>query len=186
MFTDTSYRAKAHGRIRACLLYTSMENSKTIMPAKVQDMGSVLAEMMGGMPEDMMPMVAEDKMMYVISNEQKVNGAASIIYSDALEKLSEKLGTDLYILPSSIHETIAISANFGTPEELAQMVREVNATQVSQEEQLSDHVYKYDAKTKTLSLADVEGLNQDITKVSEDKQAYDAVNTEVSRPRHHR
>ena len=73
-----------------------------------------------------------------------------------------------------------------TPEELAQMVREVNATQVSQEEQLSDHVYKYDAKTKTLSLADVEGLNQDITKVSEDKQAYDAVNTEVSRPRHHR
>ena len=164
----------------------AMENSKTIMPAKVQDMGSVLAEMMGGMPEDMMPMVAEDKMMYVISNEQKVNGAASIIYSDALEKLSEKLGTDLYILPSSIHETIAISANFGTPEELAQMVREVNATQVSQEEQLSDHVYKYDAKTKTLSLADVEGLSQDISKVSEDKQTYDAVNTEVSRPRHHR
>ena len=78
----------------------AMENSKTIMPVKVQDMGSVLAEMMGGMPEDMMPMVAEDKMMYVISNEQKVNGAASIIYSDALEKLSEKLGTDLYILPS--------------------------------------------------------------------------------------
>ena len=155
----------------------AMENSKTIMPAKVQDMGSVLAEMMGGMPEDMMPMVAEDKMMYVISNKQKVNGAASIIYSDALEKLSEKLGTDLYILPS---------ANFGTPEELAQMVREVNATQVSHEEQLSDHVYKFDAKTKTLSLADVEGLNQDITKVSEDKQAYDAVNTEVSRPRHHR
>ena len=70
--------------------------------------------------------------------------------------------------------------------ELAQMVREVNATQVSQEEQLSDHVYKYDAKTKTLSLADVEGLSQDISKVSEDKQTYDAVNTEVSRPRHHR
>ena len=162
----------------------AMENSKNIMPVKVQDMESLLRGMMGDVDESMIPQAAEDKMMYVITNEQKVNGAASIIYSDALEKLSEKIGTDLYILPSSIHETIAISTDFGTPEELAMMVREVNASQVSLEEQLSDHVYKYDAKSKTLSLADTEAA--DISKVSEEKQAYETDNTEVSRPRHHR
>lgn len=162
----------------------AMENSKVLMPVKVQDMGSLLGEMMGGFVDEV-PVVAEDKMMYVISNEQKVNGAASIIYSDALEQISEKLGTDLYILPSSIHETIAISSEFGTPEELAQMVHEVNATQVSEEEQLSDHVYKFDAKTKTLSLADVSVQDLNL-KVSEDITPYETVNPEVSKPRHHR
>ncbi len=164
----------------------AIENSRNIMPAKVQDMGTILREMMGGFDEDMLPTVAEDKMMYVISNEQKVNGAASIIYSDALEKLSEKLGTDLFILPSSIHETIAVSSQMGSPEELAEMVREVNATQVSLEEQLSDHVYRYDAATKTLSLADTSVRELEMSKVSENKQTYEAVNEEVIRPRHHR
>ncbi len=165
----------------------AMKNSKEFMPVKVSDMGSLLSEMMGGNDEFMdLPVVAEDQMMYVISNKQNVNGAASIIYSDALEKLADKLGTDLYILPSSIHETIAISTDFGSPEQLAEMVKEVNATQVSMEEQLSDHVYKYDAKAKTLSLADVSAKELDISKVSEDKQAYEAANPEVTRPRHRR
>ena len=34
------------------------------------------------------------------------------------------------------------------------MVQEVNGTQVSIEEQLSDHVYLYDAKAKSITLAD--------------------------------
>ena len=34
------------------------------------------------------------------------------------------------------------------------MVREVNATQVSPEEQLSDHVYEYDAAERTIVRAD--------------------------------
>ena len=164
----------------------ALENSKTLMPVKVQDMGSLLRESMGDLM-DGMPMVSEEEMMYVVSNEKKVNGAASIIYSDALEKLAEKLGTDLYVLPSSIHEIIVISAEHGTPEELAAMVREVNATQVAIEEQLSDHVYKYDAHEKTLSLADCKVEDLQISKVSEDKAQYEAVNNEAARmPRHHR
>ena len=164
----------------------AMENSKRLLPVMVMDMGNMLGGMLGEMGENMMPEIEEDKMMYIISNEQMVNGAASIIYSDALEKLADKLGTDLYVLPSSIHETIAISTNYGSPEELAQMVKEVNATQVAMEEQLSDHVYKYDAKTKTLSLADTAVQDLNISKVSEENQQYEAANTEVTRPRHHR
>lgn len=164
----------------------AMENSEKLMPVKIQDMGSVMSNMLGD-DFDLMSAVDEDRMMYVITNEQMVNGAASIIYSDALERLSDKIGTDLYVLPSSVHEIIAISTNFGTPEMLAEMVREVNSTQVAPEEQLSDHVYKYNAETKTLSLADVSVQDLNLTKVSEDKPVYEAVeNTEVTRPRHHR
>ena len=66
------------------------------------------------------------------------------------------------------------------------MVREVNATTVSKEEQLSDHVYRYDAKTKTLSIVDVESRDLNESRVSENAQNYETGNEEAVRPRHHR
>ncbi len=161
----------------------AMKNSKELMPVEVQDLGSLLADM--GFPV-MMPGVSEAPMLYVISNKQKCNGAASILYSDCLDQLSEKLGSDLFILPSSVHETLALSADKGTVSELAQMVREVNATQVSPQEQLSDHVYRYDAKAKTLSLADVSARYLNKTIVSEEKPKYETANAEAAKPRRHR
>ena len=161
----------------------AMRNSRELMPVEVQDIGSVLASM--GFPMDM-PGVSEAPMLYVISNKQKCNGAASILYSDCLEKLSEKLGSDLYVLPSSVHETLALAVGKSGVSELAQMVREVNATQVSPQEQLSDHVYRYDAKAKTFSLADVAAKDLKMSMVSEEKAAYETANAEPSRPRRHR
>ena len=143
---------KTWGLTKEELHECAMKNSRELMPVEVEDIGSVLAGMGIGMP---FPEGPAESMLYVISNKQRVGGAAGIIYSDCLEKLSEKLGSDLYILPSSVHETLALSAGNSEVSELAQMVKEVNATQVSPEEQLSDHVYRYDAKAKTLSLSDV-------------------------------
>ena len=164
----------------------AVKNSRELLPVKVQDMGSLIREMMGMAGDDLIPEASAEEMMYVISNEQKVNGASSIIYSDVLEKLSEKLDSSLYILPSSVHELIAVPSYGSTPDVLAQMVKEVNATQVSPEEQLSDHVYMYDFRTKSLSIADTYAERREASMVSENKQSYEAANTEVSRPRHHR
>ena len=63
----------------------------------------------------------------------------------------------------------------------------VNGTQVATEEQLSDHVYRYDAKAKTISLADTT-IEQLEAKVSENTQSYEATQSqaEAARPRHHR
>ena len=95
----------------------------------------------------------EEIPMFVITNDLKLNGAASIYYSDVLEKIAEKLRDDLYILPSSIHEVIAIPSKYGDLESLSTMVKEVNSTQVAEEEQLSDNVYLYTASTKELHIA---------------------------------
>ena len=60
-----------------------------------------------------------------------------------LELALDKLGVDsLYILPSSIHEVLAIA--MGDPDELRQLVCEVNDTQVVPQERLSYNVYKYE------------------------------------------
>ena len=169
----------------------AMKNTREILPVTVQTMTEVMREMFGsdGMPEEMAEMMFSDmplnQQMFIISNKSKVNGAASMFYEDTLSELADKIGTSLYILPSSVHEVIAVSTDMGTPEALAGMVREVNGGQVAPEEQLSDHVYKFDAKAKIISLADT---TMEMLKVSEDNVNYEATQAagEVNRPRHHR
>ncbi|MCR5337555.1 MAG: DUF5688 family protein [Lachnospiraceae bacterium] len=162
----------------------AMKNSRELMPVQVEDIGSVLSAM--GMPVEMFGQ-SREPMLYVISNAQKCNGAAAILYSDCLQELSEKLGSDLYILPSSVHETLALAASGETNvESLAQMVREVNATQVSEQEQLSDHVYRYDARARSLTLADVSAKDLKIGGASEEQPEGETKNAEAARPRRHR
>ena len=92
----------------------------------------------------------EDNMipMFVATNSKKVNGAGVILYEGLLKAFAEKIGCDFYILPSSIHEVIFVPANGDMDVRyLIQMVKEVNATEVSPSEVLSDNVYKYHADT---------------------------------------
>ena len=62
------------------------------------------------------------------------------------------LKDDFYVLPSSVHEVIIVTAA-EAPEGsagLSDMVSEINKTQVDAEEVLSDHVYYYDRDKKKL------------------------------------
>lgn len=56
-------------------------------------------------------------------------------------------------MPSSIHEVIAVSADFGSPDELAEMIYEINMDQVDINDRLSNQVYCYDKDLRTLRLA---------------------------------
>lgn len=86
--------------------------------------------------------------MYVLTNSCKLNGAACILYDNVLERFSDRLNRDLYILPSSIHEVILLpKLDIFDKNELINMVREVNIEGVPKDEVLSDNVYEYDRKT---------------------------------------
>ena len=52
-----------------------------------------------------------------------------------------------------MHEVIAVSTSMGDPNELAEMVAEINMDQVALEERLSNQVYHYDKDLRKLSLA---------------------------------
>ncbi|MBO5033746.1 MAG: hypothetical protein J6D08_18060 [Lachnospiraceae bacterium] len=141
------------------LFKLASENTRRILPPCVKSMNEILREMFmkDGMPQEIAEMMVgempADQMMWVISNERGINGAISMLYEDKLHALAEQLENDLYILPSSIHEVIAVSASMGEPNELAQMVAEINMAQVSLEERLSNQVYHYDKDLRKLSLA---------------------------------
>lgn len=141
------------------LFKAAAENTRRILPPVVQSMNEVMRDMFvaDGMPEELADlMIGEqepERIMWVISNERKIDGAASMLYEDKLHSLAERVGTDLYILPSSVHEVIAVSVEMGEPEELAQMVAEINMDQVDLSERLSNQVYHYDKDLRKITLA---------------------------------
>lgn len=91
--------------------------------------------------------------MYVLTNQCKLNGAACILYPELLKKIADQLQCDLFLLPSSIHEVLIIPASAQSScEELTQMVQDVNTTQLTPEEILSDHVYCFSRETARLTM----------------------------------
>lgn len=85
-----------------------------------------------------------DPPVYVVTNSKMMYGAAVVFYPDTLKKISDKFQEDLFVLPSSVHEMLVLPRSFsGGIGSLSDMVREVNASVVSEEEQLSDHAYYY-------------------------------------------
>lgn len=92
--------------------------------------------------------------MYVLGNSRGIHGASTILYEDVLEETSNLIGGDFYILPSSIQEVIAVpAADYMDADNWAEMVVDVNMTQVELNERLSNQVYFYDSSTHKLGLA---------------------------------
>lgn len=141
------------------LFCMAARNTKRIFPPYVKPMNDVVREIAikTGMSEEnadmMLGELGLDQDIYVITNKVGINGSAFLLYEDELYKLAQNFKSDLYILPSSIHECIAVSADMGNPEELACMVAEINKNQVDIEERLSNQVYHYDKNLRMLTLA---------------------------------
>ena len=135
------------------------ENTRRILPPRIRNMNDVMKEMFlsDGMPEEIAEMmireVPPEQTLWIISNNRGIDGAVSMLYENELHELAESLESDLYILPSSVHEVIAVSSDMGSPEMLAQMVVEVNMQEVSLDERLSNQVYHYDKDLRKLTLA---------------------------------
>ena len=130
----------------------TLENAPHTHPATFRSMEEVMSVMME------MPMpeagLGQPK-LYVASTESMNRGAGVIAYPDFLQEASEKIGGNFFILPSSIHELLFLRDDGDiTRQELANMVRSVNAAEVSPAEQLSNNVYHYDGKDRVFELAE--------------------------------
>lgn len=91
--------------------------------------------------------------MWVISNDKNLYGAAYVLYEDLLYELAKKIQSNLYILPSSIHEQMLVPSYLGELESLRETVQFVNMRGVSSEERLSNQVYYYDRFARTITIA---------------------------------
>ncbi|MDD6401767.1 MAG: DUF5688 family protein [Lachnospiraceae bacterium] len=123
----------------------AIQNMKEKQGLIIKPLGEVLS---GAFPDarDM------DGGLYVMTNKNGINGATTLLYGkEELSALSEKLKSDLIILPSSIHEVLILPKDDAMDvNELKAMVEEINSFAVSEMDFLSDNIYMFDGKTKEI------------------------------------
>ena len=134
----------------------ALKNTPVLLAGSIVPMSKILSEIAGTAPVDNDEKVCEytgEDILYVLTNSSRVNGAACILYDNLLKKFANDVHSDLYILPSSVHEVIIVpKKNAFDKSELADRVREVNEQGVSQDEILSDNVYEYNRKNGLITM----------------------------------
>ncbi len=133
------------------LFDTAMQNTPVLLPLHAESLDSMLEGLILRKQEEN---CLSDSGVFVLTNRFGFYGAAAILYKGALKELSDALGGDLYLLPSSIHEFLVLPVH-GAPDAgyLEETVRSVNIGQVAPEEVLSDHIYRYDSGKDCIVMA---------------------------------
>ena len=153
---DMLYR---HARINTPRLFKAkIMPVLEMMKNKLQEIETPELKMIAGMLEaELDTQIPEGTPLYVATNDCEMNGAAVLLYDGLLEGFARRMGSNFYIFPSSIHETLflPISSDVGEKDRsyMLEMVRGINASgEVAPEDILSDNVYFYDSKDNFLQL----------------------------------
>lgn len=118
----------------------------------VRTMSEVMCELMGvNVSQEIEE--PDGPQMYILTNARKLHGANIMLYKEYLEIAAERMNGDFYIIPSSIHELIAVPVSAQGLEELRQMVKAVNDNQLAPEEILGYEVYRYNRETGEVEVA---------------------------------
>ncbi len=114
----------------------ALKNTKS--DVKCRNMTSVLLGL--GVDLDMGLEEAATQSMFVLTNSEMLNGAGALLDTESLREFGK-----CAVIPSSVHEVIVLPNYPGTADELAEMIGEVNGTNLTEEEVLSDHPYFFES-----------------------------------------
>lgn len=140
----TNDMLKAYGLDENVFIDLALLNSERIFPAVVENIDVLLENIMGVPTSE-----TEAPTQIVVTNEDNAFGASALFYPGMMDRLAIIHKGSYFILPSSIHEVITVPDEKNNHEkayeEFKAMVTEINHTQVSPKERLTDEVYYYDA-----------------------------------------
>ncbi len=131
-------------------------NTPERKPGEIESVDDILAEAFRGDGSECgCSNIGESPMpMLVITNTERMYGAVAVLYSGVLKCAADKIDSDLFILPSSLHEVIVIPMTEGREAaKLREIVMEVNRKELQPEEVLSDNVYIYRREQDRLEVA---------------------------------
>ena len=99
----------------------------------------------------------DPKELFVLTNPDSHYGSSELIFPDVLKKVSDDFKSDLFILPSSIHEVLIRPIKIGESidiDYLRDTVQTINGSGAVEEyDILSDNIYYYDRDTGKLSIS---------------------------------
>lgn len=131
----------------------SKENTKRLYKISVTKVYDLVCNRLS--PEERAVFEIENIPLYILTNIANFNGANCLLDTDTLSSLSDMHESNLFIIPSSIHETLFIpeDENPMDLEYMVDMVKYVNQTELTEQDILSDHIYYFDRVEKKLSIA---------------------------------
>lgn len=144
-----NFSAEASAKITNQLMETwgvTVDEIDTAARQNIHPEMMTMAEMLSSLG---FPMPMDQAEMYVITNENRTYGASSILSPEIIDRFER----DMYIIPSSVHELIAVPAGDLMAMELGNMIKEVNQTEVLPEEILGDDPYFFEYETKEIRKA---------------------------------
>ena len=99
------------------------------------------------------PMYDEPK-MFVVSNEDGVFGAINLLRPVIFQLLADRFNSDLYIIPSSIHELIVVprDPDCDFDDTINDIICSINENEVPYDSVLADHAYLYMRETNSLRI----------------------------------
>lgn len=98
-------------------------------------------------PDDILLYDDDLPCIYVLTNQNGINGASCLLYDDIIKDFADRIDSDLIILPSSIHEVLLVpDIQMHSYEDFREMVQSINASDVPKEDFLSDEIYLYRRK----------------------------------------
>lgn len=126
-----------------------MENSTKTAEVKIKTMPDFLCE-------DYINDFDVLQNIIIVSNKEQNYGAGAVLYPGVLEKISDKYGKNLYVLPASVHEVLVLpeQGEENEAEMLEAIVRQVNAGVLSKEDFLSDKIYYYEKTAGILAVCE--------------------------------
>lgn len=124
---------------RETLLSHALRNTREYFGVKLTKMKDLIQELSPEKSSDDLP----DCSMWIMTNNRKLAGAATVLFDDVLKNFAEKHGS-FYVIFSSVHEILLLP----TPDDsdidvITRMNQEVNATQVEADEILGTKAYFY-------------------------------------------
>ncbi len=115
------------------LMKLAKKNTPILFPAVTKKLSDVL-----GMEDHEFDLL-------LLSNEYFVFGATAVLYEDLMRRIAERIGDDLYVIPSSIHEVLIIPKGVVCDvEDINDIIRTINEEQLISTDILSDKAYLYD------------------------------------------
>ena len=139
------------------LFEDALQNTLSKEKLTIEPIKSRMMKMMGYSEEEIKN--SEDPCDYdicIFSNTSGFQGAAVMFYPDFWDEAVKIMNGSFFIIPSSQHEIIVISAKSvdGDISSINDTIRMVNSTMLNPRETLSDHFYFYDADNKIIQTAD--------------------------------
>lgn len=139
----------------------ALSNTKRLFPPVLNRLSDLFFDrsregmaLLDELPEPVSSSPSEDfPSIYVLTNSAASYGACCFLYDDLISSIAEKLGTDLLILPSSIHELLLMpDLHTMKYEAIEKIIRSVNTHDVEKSDVLSDHLYLYSSEKRQIMI----------------------------------